>query len=94
MRLLLLCEVSLGNTNKLVAADYEASQLPPGTHSVQGMGKIEPAGYKMMENGLQLPVGPPVIKNGNMLIFNEFIIYNTKQIKMKYLAKVIVNNKI
>ena len=83
VRLLLLCEVSLGNTNKLVAADYEASQLPPGTHSVQGMGQIEPAEYKKMQNGLHLPVGPPMDtkvlnKNGDTLNYNEFIIYNTK----------------
>jgi len=97
--LLLLCEVSLGNSNKLVAADYEASQLPSGTHSVQGMGKIEPAGYKKMKNGLELPVGPPkdtkvVNKKGYTLNYNEFIVYDTKQIKMKYLAKVKFNYKI
>jgi len=97
--LLLLCEVSLGKANQLVAADYDADKLPKGKHSVQGMGKVEPSGYEMMENGLQIPVGPPkdtkvVNKKGYTLNYNEFIVYDTKQIKMKYLAKIKFNYKI
>eukprot|EP00092_Neocalanus_flemingeri_P041435 GFUD01045121.1.p1 GENE.GFUD01045121.1~~GFUD01045121.1.p1 ORF type:complete len:172 (+),score=41.80 GFUD01045121.1:54-569(+) len=97
--LLLLCQVSLGNTNKLVVADYEADRLPSGTHSVQGIGRIEPAGYRKMKNGLEIPVGPPkdtkvVNKKGYTLNYNEFIVYDTKQVKMKYLAKIKFNYKI
>eukprot|EP00090_Calanus_glacialis_P037036 TRINITY_DN63434_c0_g1_i1.p1 TRINITY_DN63434_c0_g1~~TRINITY_DN63434_c0_g1_i1.p1 ORF type:complete len:116 (+),score=38.79 TRINITY_DN63434_c0_g1_i1:2-349(+) len=97
--LLMLCEVSLGTSNQLVAADCEADQMPEGKHSVQGMGRIEPAGYKRMEDGLEIPVGPPkdtkvVNKRGYTLNYNEFIVYDTKQIKMKYLAKIKFNYKI
>ena len=73
--------------------------MPSGCDSVQGMGRIEPAGYKRMEDGLEIPVGPPkdtkvVNKRGYTLNYNEFIVYHTKQIKMKYLAKIKFNYKI
>jgi len=97
--LLMLCEVSLGKANQLVAADYDAGKLPKGKNSVQGMGRVEPAEYVKMENGLEIPVGPPqdtkvVNKKGYTLNYNEFIVYDTKQIKMKYLAKIKFNYKI
>ncbi|XP_078063398.1 poly [ADP-ribose] polymerase 2-like, partial [Mustelus asterias] len=40
--LLLLCEVALGDCNKLLAADYEADKLPPGKNSTMGLGRIGP----------------------------------------------------
>ena len=89
----------MGTTNQLVAADCEADKMPVGKHSVQGMGKIEPAEFGKMEDGLEIPVGPPkdtkvVNKRGYTLNYNEFIVYDTKQIKMKYLAKIKFNYKI
>ena len=35
-------QVSLGKTNDLLAADYEADQLPTGCNSTKGLGKIAP----------------------------------------------------
>ena len=35
-------QVSLGNTNDLLAADYSADKLPRGKHSTKGLGRIEP----------------------------------------------------
>ena len=95
--LLLLCEVSLGQTNQLINADYNAGELPMGKNSVMGMGRIEPAGYQELEGGL-LPVGPAKATKvndmgGYTLNYNEFIVYDTKQIKMKYLAKIKFNYK-
>jgi poly [ADP-ribose] polymerase len=40
--LVLLSEVSLGKTNDLVQADYEAHKLPKGKHSVRGLGMVVP----------------------------------------------------
>jgi len=40
--ILLLCQVALGEMNELVAADYNADKLPPGKHSVKGLGRTEP----------------------------------------------------
>ena len=96
--LLLICEVALGDTNQLVDADYNADKLPKGKHSVMGMGRVEPSGYEALDNGLQLPMGPSRNtevgkKKGYTLNYNEFIVYDTKQIKMKYLAKIKFNYK-
>ena len=35
-------QVALGNTNDLLAADYEADKLPAGKDSVKGLGKMAP----------------------------------------------------
>ena len=90
---LVLCEVSLGETNQLINADYNAGELPRGKNSVMGMGRVEPAGYQELDGG-RLPVGPAKLtQNSNALNYNEFIVYDTKQIKMKYLAKIKFNHK-
>ena len=34
--------MSLGTSNDLLAADYNAHKLPAGKHSVKGAGKIAP----------------------------------------------------
>ena len=96
--LLLICEVALGDSNKLINADYHADKLPKGKKSVMGLGRVEPSQYEKLESGLELPMGPA--KNtdinkvkGYTLNYNEFIVYDTKQIKMKYLAKIRFNYK-
>lgn len=40
--LLVLAEVALGNQEKLLNADYNADRLPPGKHSVMGLGAVGP----------------------------------------------------
>jgi len=97
--LLLMCEVSLGTPNKLLSADYHADKLPPGTNSTMGQGRVEPTKFKEIPgSGLCLPLGPPKDtkinnKHGYTLNYNEFIVYDIKQIKMKYLAKIKFNYK-
>ncbi|XP_022343274.1 poly [ADP-ribose] polymerase 2-like isoform X2 [Crassostrea virginica] len=98
--LLLLCEVSLGNTNDLLAADYKADKLPHGKHSVKGLGAVapDPAKNKTLPDGTVVPLGKSKntnVKNsgGYTLNYNEFIVYDTKQIKMKYLVKTKFNFK-
>ena len=39
---ILLLQVSLGNMNELLNADYNADKLPSGKHSVWGKGRIAP----------------------------------------------------
>ncbi|XP_052818983.1 poly [ADP-ribose] polymerase 2-like isoform X2 [Mya arenaria] len=92
---LLLCDVALGTTNDLLAADYSAHKLPSGKHSVKGAGSIgpDPAHTTTTSDGVLVPFGKPKntgVKNpsGYTLNYNEFIVYDTKQIKMKYLLKV------
>ena len=90
--------MALGEQNKLLQADYNADQLPKGSQSVMGRGKVEPAKLETMKNGMKLPMGAPRETNVNKMTgyhlqYNEFIVYDTKQIKMKFLAKIKFNYK-
>ncbi len=95
--LLLLCEVALGRPNELLSADCNANCLPAGCHSVKGLGQNAPdAGCtKSLSDGTVVPMGPPV-KTGVApgaggsftLAYNEYIVYDPSQVKMRYLAKI------
>jgi len=93
--LLLVCEVSRGVAKELVAADTRADQLPKGMNSVSGLGRVAPSKVEKLpgSDDLSLPMGPAkntkVAKmKGYTLNYNEFIVYDTRQIKMKFLAKI------
>ncbi|KAI6660940.1 Poly polymerase 2 [Oopsacas minuta] len=97
---LLLCEVSLGNTNNLLAADYDASDLPSGTHSTFASGKMvpDPAEEVTMDDGCKVPLGK-IMKtsvtnpSGYTLNYNEYVVYNVNQVKFRYLLRVKFNFK-
>uniref|UniRef100_A0A8C4RPG3 Poly [ADP-ribose] polymerase n=1 Tax=Erpetoichthys calabaricus TaxID=27687 RepID=A0A8C4RPG3_ERPCA len=95
--LLLLSEVALGECNELLAADYDAASLPSGKHSTKGLGKRAPDPKNMvtldeasllMGPAINTGVGNPV---GYSLLYNEYIVYNPQQVRMKYLLKVQFN---
>ena len=97
---LLLCEVSLGNTNTLVAADYNASNLPTGTHSTFAKGKMvpDPSLEVTMDDGCKVPLGKIIntsVNNssGYTLNYNEYVVYDVKQVKFRYLLRVKFNFK-
>ncbi|XP_064467342.1 poly [ADP-ribose] polymerase 2-like isoform X2 [Ornithodoros turicata] len=91
--LLVLSEVSLGKCRKLYSADYNADTLPKGHHSVMGMGKNvpNPDEFKTMSDGVVVPCGRLVTLDkpdkgvAYSLLYNEYIVYDVSQIKMKYL---------
>ncbi|XP_062511613.1 poly [ADP-ribose] polymerase 2-like isoform X2 [Corticium candelabrum] len=90
--------VSLGTTNDLLAADYDADQLPRGKQSVMGKGRIapDPGNIHTMSDGCVVPLGPTCdtkVHNphGYTLNYNEYVIYDVKQIKMRYLVKLRFN---
>ncbi|XP_023280201.1 poly [ADP-ribose] polymerase 2 isoform X2 [Seriola lalandi dorsalis] len=95
--LLLLCEVALGDSNELVDADYEASSLPAGKHSTKGLGQTGPDSKNSVTlDGVTVPMGPGVKtgvgKNSSYsLLYNEFIVYNPAQTRMKYLLRIQFN---
>ncbi|XP_054748686.2 poly [ADP-ribose] polymerase 2-like [Lytechinus pictus] len=98
--LLTLCEVALGTENELLAADYNADALPPNKQSVKGLGRIAPDPKKSftMEDGTVIPLGKGidtkvVNPNGYTLNYNEYVVYNTNQIRMRYLVKLKFNFK-
>ncbi|CAL8278860.1 unnamed protein product [Lota lota] len=95
--LLLLSEVALGDCNELLDSDYEAQKLPEGKHSTKGMGQTGPDPQNAVTlDGFTVPMGPAVKtgvgKAGSYsLLYNEFIVYNPAQVRMRYLLKVKFN---
>uniref|UniRef100_A0A674IU33 Poly [ADP-ribose] polymerase n=1 Tax=Terrapene triunguis TaxID=2587831 RepID=A0A674IU33_9SAUR len=92
--LLLLCEVALGECQELLEANAEAGKLPPGKHSTKGLGKLAPAPTNsIMLDGAAVPLGPPMetdVTNphGYTLNYNEFVVYDPGQVRMRYLLQV------
>ncbi|XP_028036394.1 poly [ADP-ribose] polymerase [Bombyx mandarina] len=87
--LMLLCEVALGNMKECVNAEG-FSKAPSGTHSVWGVGRTEPDPKmnKELPDGLIVPLGTPVDRAENStLLYNEFIVYDVAQVKVKYLIE-------
>ena len=108
-RILLLCEVALGNMKKLWHADIEIKGVKAPYHSVHGCGSRGPDyGQSIFfPNGLELPVGnlvsytegDPLTKNQHNLTgsfsldHNVYIVYNTSQVRMRYLLQVAKKSK-
>uniref|UniRef100_A0A6J0V640 Poly [ADP-ribose] polymerase n=1 Tax=Pogona vitticeps TaxID=103695 RepID=A0A6J0V640_9SAUR len=95
--LLLVSEVALGACNELLEANPEAETLPPGKHSTKGLGKWAPSPANSVTlHGAVVPMGPAVETgavnpHGYTLNYNEFIVYDPCQVRMKYLLKVRFN---
>ncbi|XP_051943359.1 poly [ADP-ribose] polymerase 2 isoform X2 [Hippocampus zosterae] len=99
--LLLLCEVALGDSNELLDADYNANNLPAGKHSTKGIGRTGPDPQNFVTlNGVTVPMGPGVTTKNSArcsragaysLLYNEFIVYNPAQTRMRYLLRVHFN---
>ena len=92
--LLLLSEVALGNMYECTGAEY-VEKLPDGKHSTFGVGKTMPekADVHITDDGVQVPFGKGV-KSGvpkSDLLYNEYIVYDTSQIRQKYLLQVKFN---
>ncbi|XP_034021275.1 poly [ADP-ribose] polymerase 2 isoform X2 [Thalassophryne amazonica] len=95
--LLLLSEVALGDCNELLDADYEANNLPAGKHSTKGLGQTGPDPKNTVTlDGAMVPIGPGkktgVGKNRSYsLLYNEFIVYDPSQVRMRYLLRIQFN---
>lgn len=92
--LLLLCEVALGETNDLFYSDYNAANLPTGKNSTKGCGAYGPSEDNFVElEGVTVPMGPGGdIPVQGSLRYNEYVVYNVGQARMKYLVKVKFNS--
>ncbi len=88
---LFLCEVALGNMYELkVTQDVRA--LPQGKHSTRGLGIHTPDldTHVEIDNNVIVPIGKllPTDASGKSLQYDEFIVYDTSQIKLRYLVLV------
>jgi poly [ADP-ribose] polymerase len=90
---LLLCDVALGTCNEKLYADHHAEQLPPDTHSTKGCGKTAPPESTYSDSdGVKVPLGKgeATVHNGSLL-YNEYIVYDIAQVRMKSLFVVRFN---
>lgn len=86
--ILLLSEVSLGNVNKLYKA--KSFKKPPvGFHSVMGVGKMKPSSSEAFQDAIihagALEDNPDGLNSE--LKYNEYIIYDIGQVRMRYLIR-------
>ncbi|CAM8923131.1 unnamed protein product [Rhodiola kirilowii] len=96
--LMLLSEVALGEMYELKKAMY-MDKPPKGKHSTKGLGLKKPqeSEYVKWNNDVVVPCGKPVPSNvraaAAALKYNEYIVYNTAQVKMQFLLKVKFHHK-
>ncbi|KAF9432768.1 Poly [ADP-ribose] polymerase 2 [Entomortierella beljakovae] len=98
--LMLLCEVALGDMHELTNSDYHAksNSSKAGKHSTKGLGRSfpDPKGDVTIDNDMKIQVGKLVTEDKSdgknlCLAYNEFIVYDVSQIKMRYLVKMKFN---
>jgi ankyrin repeat protein/predicted DNA-binding WGR domain protein len=93
VRLVLLCEVALGNMEMLYAA-RAMNQPSPGYDSVMGVGQNTPDPNQdvVIPNGMVIPLGPLVKRHNpdNIVTLNqnEFVVYNEDQVKIRYMVAI------
>ncbi|KAJ7171802.1 poly polymerase catalytic domain-containing protein [Mycena crocata] len=99
--LLLLCEVAAKPFYERVTAEYDADKgcKKNKKNSTKGLGRTQPGKWKdagkALENddlvGCHMPDGPgqdTPIPSGGYLQYNEYIVYDSSQIRLKYLLMV------
>ena len=94
---MLLCEVALGEMEEMKQANNHSNSVrtKAGKMSVKGLGSNAPdeKGAKEIKTGVKVPCGKVVAKpvDGGHLLYNEYIVYDTAQIKMRYAIKMKFN---
>ncbi|VVB07527.1 unnamed protein product [Arabis nemorensis] len=94
--LMLLSEVALGEVHELTKAKY-MDKPPKGKHSTKGLGKKVPqdSEFAKWRDDVTVPCGKPVSSKvkASELMYNEYIVYNTSQVKLQFLLKVRFKHK-
>ncbi|KAI8813309.1 poly polymerase catalytic domain-containing protein [Cladochytrium replicatum] len=90
--LLLLCEVALGEPNELLHSDYNADRAmeKAGKHCTKGCGSTapDPKGSIVLKDGTLVPMGKGISSGvQGSLLYDELIVYDITQIKIRYLVK-------
>lgn len=86
--MMFLCEVALGNMYERYQSEH-VTKLPDGKHSTKGVGISQPnTDTHVMIGDVTVPIGKlessSTSTSGKSLQYDEFIVYDTSQIKMKY----------
>jgi hypothetical protein len=95
--ILMLCEVALGNMKERTAAFYETA-IPNTAHqSTAGIGRYHPDPKDAFrdDSGCLIPMGKcvPSSQQDTALLYNEFVVYDTGQIRPRYLLRLNFNYK-
>uniref|UniRef100_A0A1I8F0W9 Poly [ADP-ribose] polymerase n=1 Tax=Wuchereria bancrofti TaxID=6293 RepID=A0A1I8F0W9_WUCBA len=90
---LVLAQVALGGMNELLQANFHASKLPEGKNSTKGLGSIvpDPATYVTLDDCEVLCGKPITLQRKDTtfpLVYNEYIVYDVKQIWIRYLVEI------
>ena len=93
--LMMLCEVALGNIEQRNRGDYN---LPNSMNKdidsikIMGINIPNPSEDTIFDDKITLPLGEPIKLDNKELktffAYNEYVVYDVNQIKMKYLIKV------
>ena len=93
--LMLLCEVELGNVEERFKADIKLPQtMEKNKNSIKviGMNYPDESGNYINEEGTIIPTGRILVNQDSnkksYFDYNEYIVYNLEQIKIKYITKV------
>ncbi|CAD5234119.1 unnamed protein product [Bursaphelenchus xylophilus] len=89
---LMICQVALGKAHRMAEGDYDATNLPPGCHSVKGLGRRRATVWKAVKRNKRrvlVPFNnkPKVIADGD-LEYHEYVVYDRRQVKMRFLVEV------
>lgn len=89
--LMLLSRVALGAMYELRKAQFIES-LPSGKHSTKGLGKVKPeeSEARTWQGNVAVPCGKPVASGvrATELNYNEYIVYDTSQVRLEFLLRV------
>jgi len=95
--LLLLAEVALGEPYELLGAKTSLKKAPKGFDSVKGCGKTmpDPSGESALGDDGEdaqviVPTGkgvPSTEVSKSELLYNEYIVYKSNQVKLRYLVR-------
>ena len=86
--IMFLCEVALGNMYERTSCEY-ITELPSGKHSTKGLGTQTPEDSNIELDGIKVPIGKLVNSNiTSSLNYDEFIVYDHTQVKLKYIVLV------
>jgi len=72
-----------------MSPNCNAADLPKGSHSTHAVGRRrpDPKGSKKLDKDIEVPCGKQedFNKSGACISANEWVVYNTNQIRMRYL---------
>lgn len=87
--LILLVETALGKIDERIQTDYTLpSSLKKGCNSIQGLGRCVPEKGVNIDKNVFVPLGNGEINPDASLGFNEFIVYNVNQARLRYVLKI------